>query len=108
MATITAIAASPTGTVYTTTAVASADKFLNTGREVLLVTNGGGSSINVTLTPGGTPGGLALATVVIAVANGTSKLIGPFNPAFWNDSGGFVNVAYSATASVVEAVIQTP
>lgn len=108
MATITAVVASPTGTAYTTTAASSNDKFLNTGREVLLVTNGGGGSINVTFTPGGTPGGLALATVVVAVANGASKLIGPFNPAYWNDGSGFVNYAFSGTTSVTEAVIQTP
>ena len=106
MATITAITATTAGATYTTTAVVSSDKFLNTGREALIVINGSGSSINVTFTPGGTPGGLALAPVVVAVGAGVTKIIGPFNPSYWNDSSGFVNYAFSATTTITEAVIQ--
>jgi len=43
---------------------------------------------------------------VIAVAAGAEKIIGPFDPRYFTDSNGFLNLSYSAVTSVTVAVIQ--
>lgn len=84
---------------------------INPGENVWLeVANGGGSSVNVTLTAVTTAGQIAGAPVtlgnnVTAVAAGASKRIGPIPPAFVA-TDGTVAVAYSATASVTRAAIR--
>lgn len=82
-------------------------------RIYLEVANGGGSSINVTITkqttsvtvPGEGP--VTLANRVIAVANGASKLIGPFG-ASDIAADGKVYIALSVTTSVTVAAFRVP
>lgn len=71
---------------------------------ILHVTNGGGGSINVTVSdPGTTPAGNVAAGTpagtVVAVANGTGKRIyvGPRNV---NPATGVATITYSGTTSV--------
>lgn len=100
--------------VSTTAAAVGGDKFDNPTdeRTYLQVTNGGGGSINVTITkqqstlnaPG--YGALALADRVVAVGAGATRLIGPFPAALYNDTNGQVNVAYSGVTSVTVAAIR--
>ena len=104
---------SPTTPVITgvapisTTPAAGGDSFDNPRGDLMLrVANGSGASINVTLTAQQTtrPGDgqfppATLANQVIAVAAGTTKVIGPIPPAF-NDTNSRVAVATSAQASV--------
>jgi hypothetical protein len=89
--------------------VTSADEFPNDGKCYLHVKNGGGSSINVTINDPNSaspPSATAFnADVVVAVANGAEKIIGPFPPHRFNAEDGNVDVAYSATTSVTAAVI---
>lgn len=82
------------------------DKFANTGVEMLLVQNGSGGSINVTVATPQTVDGNAVADKVIAVADGKTALLGPFSKATYNDTDGFVNVTYSGTSSVKVAAIK--
>jgi hypothetical protein len=81
------------------------------GNVIIRVTNGGGSSITVTLAVGpnptrpsdGTFPAMTLANNVVTVPNGQSRIIGPVPPAF-NDGNGKVQLTYSAVTSVtVEA-----
>lgn len=75
-------------------------------RTFLHVKNGGGGSINVTLTTPGSKGGVAISDPVIAVANGTEKMIGPLDPALFGDpTTGKVGVAYSGVTTVTVAVL---
>lgn len=80
------------------------------GDIVLHVKNGGGSSINVTVITGGTLEGEPVTDKVIAVANGSEKMIGPFKPAVFNQPSGTdigkVLVEYSAITSVTVAAFQ--
>ena len=79
----------------------------------LVVINGGGGSINVTLTsqiatasvPG--VGNVALSDRVVAVANGTTRFIGPLPPRF-NNAAGQVAVTYSGVTSVTVAAVRLP
>lgn len=107
MATLAAITPTYAGAVLAkTAATAAGDKFLNTGTELLYVINGGGGSINVTLDAKATPGGLAITDPVVAVAAGAEKVLGPFNPAIFNDANGFVNLTYSGDTDVEVAVLK--
>ena len=114
MATLTKVTPTLAGTATTpASAAAGGDQVANPrGNTTLRVVNGGGSSINVTLAAGANPTrasdgnfpAMTLAANVVAVAAGASKLIGPIPTAF-NDSGGNVQIAYSAVTSVtVEAI----
>lgn len=78
--------------------IASSD--LGTRGAYLIVTNGGGGSINVTISDSGlTPAGNAATTAAVAVANGTSKAFF-ISPAAANTSTGVVTVTFSGTTSV--------
>lgn len=84
------------------------------GNVVLWVKNGSGASINITIVTPGTVDGNAIADKVVAVPAGADRIIGPFDPRYYNqdDSSGdtglnyaaFIN--YSATASVTIAALR--
>ena len=101
MALLTSVAPTFAGAAFTPVAAsAGGDTFLNNGKSLFYVNNGGGSSINVT------PGGLSLAAVVVAVANATAKIIGPFDPSLFNNASGQVSITYSAVTTVTVAAVQ--
>lgn len=88
-------------------AAAGGDSVANVdGKAEFWINNGGGASINVTIlvqnpsqfTASGVP--VTLASIVVAVPAGTSRLFGPFSPSAYNDAAGFVQITYSAVTSV--------
>lgn len=102
-------------TVSYVTPAGGGDTFTNVpaNKVFLIVTNGSGSSINVTITAVNTTiptisgGNLTLSDRVVAVGAGATKLIGAFPDGF-NSSTGTVTVTCSATSSVTIAAIQVP
>lgn len=98
------------GTVCTGTAVASTDTIsgndINAGA-ILVVTNGSGGSINVTLTdPGHTPAGNTGTQAAQAVAAGVSRAWGPaVLKNFIDPSTNLVTVNYSATTTVTAMLL---
>ena len=106
MATLAVVTAAVTGAVYTPAAAAGGgDVFPNDGNTRLLVENGGGSSINVTVTPQNTVSGLSLSAVVVAVLASGKKVLGPFPPQYFNNASGQVVLTYSGVTSVTVSVI---
>lgn len=86
----------------------------SSARRVLHVKNAGVGSINVTITKQistvrvpGVASALAVADLVVAVANGAEKFIGPFSDAY-GDSSGNVNISYSGVSSVTVAALELP
>jgi hypothetical protein len=81
------------------------------GKTFLLVTNNSGGSINVTVTAQqtsvntGTHGTLTVPNNVVAVANGATKLIGPFPKQAYNNASKQLAISYSGTTSVVVAAL---
>lgn len=75
-------------------------------RTELLVRNGSGSSINVTLTAVKAMYGKTLANTVVAVAAGAIARIPLISDLYRNPSGGTVAVAYSAVTTVDVAAIR--
>jgi hypothetical protein len=75
------------------------NSFANDGNTFLHVKNAGGSPITVTIQTPGTVDDLAVAERTVSVTNATEKMIGPFPPGIYNQSGE-VYVDYSAVTSV--------
>jgi hypothetical protein len=104
------------GIVPTMGAAAAGDTIPMTAadRVFLDVLNGSGSSINVTLTAKATPqvipgfGSTTIADLVVAVAAGAEKLIGPIPSGYIDQTTGKVSVAYSSTTTVTRAAIRVP
>lgn len=86
---------------------AGGDSFVNTGQEVVVIKNGGGSPITLTIVTPVTVDGLAVADLTATIAAGATRMVGPFPPAWYNDTGlngGNVSLTYSAVTSVTVAV----
>lgn len=99
MAVLTVTTLSRTGILDSLSAAsAGGDLLPNTGKEWIEVANGGGSSINVTIT--GYVDGVAVTAQTVAVANGTRRKIGPFPPQPYNNTSNQVAIGYSAVTSV--------
>lgn len=96
-------------------AAGGGDSFANdsSGRTFLVVTNGSGGSITVTITPATASvfvpghGTLTKAAGGAAVAAGVTKIFGPF-PTTYNDSSGRVAVTYSGVTSLTVGVFRVP
>ena len=114
MATLTPVSPVIGGALLSPAAAAGGgDQFANPrGNALLYVKNGGGGSINVTLTAQTTSrpaeGPYPAMTVgnnVVAVAAGAERVIGPI-PSAYNDGNGNVQVTYSGVTTVTVAAIQ--
>ena len=89
-------------------AAAGGDAFLNDGATYFHVKNGGGSSINVTVNSITACDQGFDHDQVVAVANGSEKILGPFPVGRWNDTSGNVSITYSAVTSVTVAAVKLP
>lgn len=95
-------------------AAGGGDTFVNDGKTMLHVKNGGGSPITLTITsqitsqdvPGLGP--VDVANETYTVANGAERMIGFFSPSRFNNTSGQVAVGYSAVTSVTVAAIRLP
>lgn len=112
MAVITPVAVSRAGLATSGGAAASAggDSFLNDGKTLFMVMNGGGSPITITETLPSTAvvDGQLPASRTVTVAAGERTLIGPFPTAIYSDTLGYMNIAYSGVTSVTVKAIQIP
>jgi len=90
-------------------AVAGGVQFANDGRIFLHLTNTNGASRAVTITTPYQEGGLDLADVYVTLEATTGDvMVGPFPPKLFNNSGGFVQVNFSAISDVKVAAIKLP
>lgn len=101
------------GLAHTTASAASGGDVVDNsdGKTFLLVTNGSGASINVTVTAQDTSldtathGTVTISDNVVAVAAGVTKLIGPFKKLAWNNSSKQLAISYSAVTTVTVAAL---
>lgn len=100
------IALSGTLISVATPTVDDGDKFQNDGQIYLQIANGSGNSIDVTVTAPNPCSHGYLHDLVVAVAAGTTKYIGRFNPNQFNDAGGDVLVKCSAVTNIAIAAIK--
>jgi hypothetical protein len=109
MATLATQAISRAGlTPALTAAAGGGDKFTPTKDTVLMVVNGGGSPVTVTVvTPGVNQIGLNIDDPAASVPAGGTKLIGPFPAEFFaNPVGGLADVTYSGVTSLTVAALK--
>lgn len=104
MATLTVTTTSFSGATLSPTACAGGgDKFLNDGKTKFYIKNNSGGSITVTIDAQGTPGGLTITDPTVTVGSGVEKIVGPFDPQYFNDTSGYVNLTYSGVTSLTIA-----
>jgi hypothetical protein len=90
------------------TAAAVGDRWLNTGREVLVVSNADSGAHTVGVTVQANPDGKNVTERTVNVVNATSRVLGPFPPNIYNDEGGYANLVYSATTAMHVQVVRIP
>ena len=98
-------------TMTLTAAVTDGHKFANTGRDFVVIANDSGSTITLTVTTGGTVGGIAIEDVIVGVPDGATKIVGPFNKSIFDQGGtdlGKVYLGYSSPTDVTVGVFRTP
>lgn len=106
MATLAVQASSPSGiTPDYNAAGAGGDEFVNDGSTKILVKNGGGVSINVTVDSQGPCNQGFDHDLVVAVGAGAEKEIGPFDRSRFNDANGKVQLTYSGITTVTISVV---
>lgn len=81
----------------------------NAGRVAIEVTNGAGAPITVTVTTNAnyntTGGAHPVADEAVTVTNGTSKIIGPWDPTLYNDASGNVLIDWSSGTTITARCI---
>jgi hypothetical protein len=88
-------------------ATAGGDTFVPDGDTFLHFKNTGGSINTVTIVTPGSPIGLALADVVVAVPATTGdKMIGPFPANWFADSTGSASITYSGVTGLTVACVR--
>lgn len=93
-------------------AAAGGDEFPNSGQELLVVKNGSGSSMDVTITAqvnsfdDASYGNAVKENQTLSVAAGGVALLGPFSRKSFNDGSGNVQVSYSDETSVEVAAVR--
>lgn len=107
MATLATQVIGQAGTDITFSSAAGGGDACATGSDVkLLVKNGSGSSITVTLaTPGTVDGDLAIADRAVTVAAGVTTAI-PVTDRYKDSTTGLASITYSAVTTVTVAVIR--
>ncbi|GHE47315.1 hypothetical protein GCM10017673_56450 [Streptosporangium violaceochromogenes] len=106
MATYTAEAMTVAGVALTSRSAASGDKIVPDDNLFLIITNGGGAPINLTVAvPGNNSYGEANPDPVRAIANGATKAVRLLRE--WADpSDGLIALSWSATTSVTYYVVR--
>lgn len=87
-------------------AAGGGDKFENSGRDYLIVRNASGAPVNLTIVTPATTDGLAIADRVVAIGDGETHVLGPWQRDLYNDGDGFVNLTWSSAAGMTLAVIR--
>lgn len=102
------------GLTYAAATSGDGDTFPNDGRTLLVVHNGSGGSITVTVDAQVTEarvqhlGEVTKAAGGGTVAAGVTQVFGPFAERAFNDATGMCEVTYSSAASVTVAAIRLP
>lgn len=91
----------------TTPTITTGDEFANTGVECILIRNGSGGSITVTLDFKATPDGATVTDPTVTIADGVMKILGPWPTAYYNDSStGRMKFTCSSVTSVTAYVFK--
>lgn len=84
------------------------DEFINTGRVMLYVKNGGASAVDVTINSQTQCNYGFDHDVVVSIPAGGERIVGPFPKTRFDDANGKVQIAYSDVTSITVAAIELP
>ena len=87
-------------------AAGGGDEFANTGLQFVAIKNTDAASRTVTFVTQTTVDGLAVADLAVVVAAGATFYVGPFKPTYYNDSGGKLQLTYSAVTNLSVAILE--
>lgn len=82
------------------------DEFLNDGRVVLYAKNTSGGAVVVTIDAQSIRG-ISFVDPTVSLDNGAEKVIGPFNPQYFNNSSGYLAFTVDGALSVAPVRINT-
>ncbi len=109
MATLTVSTAVLAGALLGATAAntgTAGDEFLNDGRVILYTKNSSGGPVIVTIDAQSIQG-IAFTDPTVTVADGAEKVIGPFNPQYFNNSSGYLAFTVDGALDVAPVRINT-
>jgi hypothetical protein len=89
-------------------AAGGGDVFPNTGKEIVVIKNGGGSPVTLTAVTQATLDGLAVTDLTASIGAGETRAVGPFPAGVYSIggvAGGNVSLTYSGVTSVTVAVL---
>lgn len=84
-------------------------RWLNTGKEILLVEKTGATDCTITATTPATQRGVAIADPTFTCPATTGDVVvGPFSPDVFNDSDGYTSITLSNITGLTVAVVRLP
>ena len=84
------------------------DRWVNTGKEYVVIKNGGGGAITVTLDVKATVDDAVVTDPTVSIGAGVTKIIGPFPTGIYNDDEDEMNITYSGVTTVTVKVLKLP
>jgi hypothetical protein len=86
---------------------AGGDAFPNTGAEVIVIKNGSGSPITLTVVTPALVDGLAVTDLAVVIGAGETRMVGPFPSGTYADpTTGAVSLTYSAVTTVNITIVK--
>ena len=83
------------------------DQVANDGRTLLYFRNGNGATnYDITLATGATVAGMTIENITFTLAPAAMKVIGPFEPRYWNDANGYIQITYDAVVDLFVRAIR--
>ena len=83
------------------------DQMVNDGRTFLYFRNANGAATyTITLATGATVAGMTIENIVFTLAPTVMKIIGPFEPRYWNDANGYIQITYDAVVDLFVRAIR--
>lgn len=96
---------------YVAATMVDGNMFTNSGKEFIHVVNASAGAITVTIPTPATVAGLTIEDKAIVVAAGTERMIGPFQPGYFNQPAGGTDagktyVTYTAVTNLTLGVFR--
>lgn len=109
MATIAVVTPGLTPTdVGFTAANSGGDKILNDGKVLIILKSNGAPTKTVTISPSSNQPhpGAEYTDLSTTLTSGQGYIIGPLNPAIWNDASGYVQLTYDSATNLFVAAVR--
>ena len=83
------------------------EEFVNTGKEFIIIANGSGGAIVLTVITQVTVDGFAVDDYTASIPAGETRMIGPFPPGTYNDANSKVQMTLASDTSMTLGIFKT-